>query len=103
MRRTMMAMVALLALGSCSDEGRKIGEFCDATGDAFCARMRDCGITTYNACFRDYKGACCVQDGVCEDQLPGNIVVDECVAALPGLSCEDARAGAPPAVCLMSR
>jgi hypothetical protein len=83
-----------------------LGEYCDSTGSAFCHRAETCQIATFNACFQDFKRACCLDAGNCGlvamDAAKLQSIETKCTAALSTEPCPDVAAGVAPAACLMS-
>jgi hypothetical protein len=110
MRIGAMLMLALGAASLCScggsDDPITLGEYCDSTGTAFCNRAVACQITTFNACFQDFKTGCCATDGTCGEVAMNaaglQALESKCDAALASEDCADVTSGVAPAACLMS-
>jgi hypothetical protein len=109
--RALMFAGAHLFLISCGDDADSDtpmtkGEYCDSTGTAFCERVQDCQLETFNACFQAFKGGCCINDGSCNltamNESDLRALERNCVAALSSEACAEVEAGVIPAVCLMS-
>ena len=110
MKRTMAILlgVGLFWMSSCGSDSDPItkGEYCDATGSAFCHRIETCQVATFNACFQNFKGACCINDGSCGqvamDAAALRALESKCTAALSAEACSEAAASVVPAACLMN-
>lgn len=120
MRGLVVCVVLALGCGGGEDEGGEtdppddgqsdempqpalFGEACDVMADAICDRAVECGANfTYNACFQNEKGGCCLNDGLCGLPYGGNVDVWACAEALDGHSCAELDNYVLPAACSMS-
>lgn len=79
------------------------GEYCDATGDAFCERAEMCEIDEKASCLAEFKQSCCESEASCElqakDAAQVRALQDKCVPALSALACEDVAAAVVPSAC----
>lgn len=97
------ALLVLVLLGCDTGDKYTIGEYCDDIGASFCARVEQCGVDSFNACFQPFKFACCVDAGKCDGSANGfQDRVERCSRALPTHRCDDIRRGVLPAACLTS-
>lgn len=107
-RRILSMVVSLSLLGGC---GGNTGDstpttkdqYCDVTGEAYCARAVECSAAEHDSCVQDFKRSCCETDESCalpaKDAGRVKDLQDRCVQALSTQACEDITAGAVPGAC----
>jgi hypothetical protein len=103
------AAVSVSVLASCGGGGKSgdvtMGDVCNATGTAFCARVMACNVGTSASCFSAFVNACCASQGTCGHPFTGMAAAQldayemACDDAFKVEACSDVAAGMVPGAC----